>query len=239
MIATKIENTLRRRLYDIFLREYTESFESEKVRIEIIRCIERTALFTGSQWIMPDRFLITVSEKLCLSQSDTQTLKMRSESIIENYQKDSGYNRINELHIDVILKTAAKTSIEVSGWITLPEGNPEYFIAALRNCEELNRPVTFLDVVCGETYLVGRSNRADIRIQHPFISYEHAQVIINKWGETAVCDLHSVNGTFVNGKRLLSHRIIPADLPVSIVFGGVYELYIRLKASLFCTGKRC
>lgn len=49
---------------------------------------------------------------------------------------------------------------------------------------------------------VGRSPKNDIVFDHSSISRHHLQLIFHDNGKVEVVDLNSVNGTFVNGKRI-------------------------------------
>ena len=52
-------------------------------------------------------------------------------------------------------------------------------------------------------YLLGKSTTADVVLDNPYISREHAQVFVDK-GRFRIRDLGSTNGTFVNGVRVES-----------------------------------
>ena len=58
--------------------------------------------------------------------------------------------------------------------------------------------------------LVGRGEGADIAIEQPLVSREHARLI---WEDDAfvVLDLGSTNQTRVNGERVLRARLAPGD----------------------------
>jgi len=57
---------------------------------------------------------------------------------------------------------------------------------------------------------IGRSNENDLCIESPFISRQHAAIFRNG-GETAVVDLDSKNGTFVNSQRVQVQTISDQD----------------------------
>jgi pSer/pThr/pTyr-binding forkhead associated (FHA) protein len=50
--------------------------------------------------------------------------------------------------------------------------------------------------------VIGRANGCDIHLDDPFVSRRHARVITSEIG-TAIQDLGSSNGVFVNGRRSL------------------------------------
>ncbi|MEE4299308.1 MAG: FHA domain-containing protein [Pseudomonadales bacterium] len=65
-------------------------------------------------------------------------------------------------------------------------------------------------VVSGDV-IVGRSRRADLRIDEGYISRRHARLWLEA-GRLMVEDLGSANGTFLNGERLATrHCLLPGD----------------------------
>ena len=60
------------------------------------------------------------------------------------------------------------------------------------------------------TSIIGRSEKADVRISQPAVSNEHARIINGPLG-FEVEDMGSVNGTFVNGARIARARLQKGD----------------------------
>jgi pSer/pThr/pTyr-binding forkhead associated (FHA) protein len=56
-----------------------------------------------------------------------------------------------------------------------------------------------------ESYVLGKSARADILIDNPYASRRHAEIYWEK-GVFRIRDLDSKNGTFINGTPLKSHE---------------------------------
>lgn len=50
--------------------------------------------------------------------------------------------------------------------------------------------------------IIGRSSTANIRLEDPLVSREHARLAVLPDGSVSVEDLHSTNGIFVNGTRI-------------------------------------
>jgi pSer/pThr/pTyr-binding forkhead associated (FHA) protein/uncharacterized protein involved in exopolysaccharide biosynthesis len=67
------------------------------------------------------------------------------------------------------------------------------------------------------TVVLGRSDRADIRIQHPSVSAEHARIINTALG-FELQDLSSTNGTFIGAQRVMRARLNSGD---RVVLGTV------------------
>jgi adenylate cyclase len=66
--------------------------------------------------------------------------------------------------------------------------------------------------------VVGRAPTSDLAIIDPTISRRHAEVQVDDAGDVEVRDLGSSNGTFVNGTRVESAKLVPGDL---VTFGKV------------------
>lgn len=71
---------------------------------------------------------------------------------------------------------------------------------------------------------LGRRPYNDIVMDHLAVSGEHAAFLLHDDGGVELLDLHSTNGSYVNGKAIDSARVGPADL-IEI---GRYQ--IRIKA---------
>jgi DNA-binding NtrC family response regulator/pSer/pThr/pTyr-binding forkhead associated (FHA) protein len=63
--------------------------------------------------------------------------------------------------------------------------------------------------------LVGRADAADLRIEDPSASRMHAKIVLIG-GEARVADLKSQNGTFVNGERVTSPRVLSSGDTIAI-----------------------
>ena len=62
----------------------------------------------------------------------------------------------------------------------------------------------------GETKTIGRSNQADVVVEDPSLSRQHARVTVTKDGATIIEDLGSTNGIFVNGVKKTTVKWRPA-----------------------------
>jgi pSer/pThr/pTyr-binding forkhead associated (FHA) protein len=58
---------------------------------------------------------------------------------------------------------------------------------------------------------IGRLVANDICLEDPFVSRWHC-VISNEDGQYVIEDLHSTNGTYVNGERINAHALAEGDL---------------------------
>ncbi len=72
---------------------------------------------------------------------------------------------------------------------------------------------------------VGRSGANDIHISSAFVSRFHA-LLVNEGGANYVVDLHSTNGTYVNGERVTRRRLRAGDVI------GLEEFTLRYRAAV-------
>ena len=83
--------------------------------------------------------------------------------------------------------------------------------------------------IAGEI-LIGRGAHCDLRLDDPFVSSEHAQIIVRNEGTTYV-DLGSTNGSRVNGENVRA--------PVTLFDGDVVQLgSVRLRYAATINGDR-
>ncbi|MEM6507564.1 MAG: FHA domain-containing protein, partial [Planctomycetota bacterium] len=62
----------------------------------------------------------------------------------------------------------------------------------------------------GEQITIGRSSSADIRLNRPTVSRQHARLTIQN-GNCVLTDLDSTSGTTLNGKPVTQSRLWPGD----------------------------
>lgn len=64
-------------------------------------------------------------------------------------------------------------------------------------------------------WLIGREDSVDICLaSDPTVSSKHARIILQKDNKLALEDLHSLNGTFLNGERVRKGKLRPGDTVV-------------------------
>ncbi len=75
----------------------------------------------------------------------------------------------------------------------------------------------------GAEQVIGRSVDADVQLQGPNISRQHARVFRDAMGQWMIRDLESRNGTFLNGQRVAERSLIVGDV---FRIGG-YRLQVK------------
>ncbi len=83
--------------------------------------------------------------------------------------------------------------------------------------------------LAGDHVRLGRNAANDIVIDNSWISSFHAEFRLSPDGMTEVRDLHSSNGTSVNGRRIESARLSPGD---TVVFGQLEATFDPLPENL-------
>ena len=79
----------------------------------------------------------------------------------------------------------------------------------LRTAE--SEPEKTFRVMPGGIRTVGRSTGADFIVDAPLVSRVHCRLTALPDGGLEVRDLESTNGTFVNGQRVQTARVLPGD----------------------------
>ncbi|GAG27746.1 unnamed protein product, partial [marine sediment metagenome] len=76
--------------------------------------------------------------------------------------------------------------------------------------------------------VIGRGPENDIRFDHPTVSWMHARITRRGTdGDYVIEDLGSTNGTFVNGERVVSPRLLRRD---DVIHVGPYKMTYRPEA---------
>jgi len=78
------------------------------------------------------------------------------------------------------------------------------------------------------TVVLGRSSSCELRLHDVDTSRQHAEIVCDAKGGV-LRDLSSTNGTFVNGERIDSHRLVPGD---RIQIGANAIAFVMLEGGL-------
>ncbi|MBU0479707.1 MAG: FHA domain-containing protein [Proteobacteria bacterium] len=70
------------------------------------------------------------------------------------------------------------------------------------------KPVHRFIVYVGKPMVIGRTEEADVTLDNPSISREHAVVEVDKKGCAYITDKGSTNGTIVNGRKITERTLI-------------------------------
>jgi hypothetical protein len=69
------------------------------------------------------------------------------------------------------------------------------------------------EVVCmeGDSFTIGRSPQSDLFLDDVTVSRHHARIVVDEEDGFFVEDLNSLNGTYVNRKRIERHQLFDGD----------------------------
>ena len=70
---------------------------------------------------------------------------------------------------------------------------------------------TTFRLLAQSTKTIGRATGADFIIDKSLVSRVHCRLQVNVSGDLDVTDIGSTNGTFVNGTRVTTARLVPGD----------------------------
>jgi pSer/pThr/pTyr-binding forkhead associated (FHA) protein len=72
-------------------------------------------------------------------------------------------------------------------------------------------PEKVFRILDGEIRTVGRATGADFVVDAPLVSRIHCRLTALTDGALELTDLASTNGTFLNGRRIATARLVPGD----------------------------
>ncbi len=127
----------------------------------------------------------------------------------EPRQSQNGYNSLKQPQFDHRSQGSESSGLSAELLIELPNGSMRRF------------------KVFSPAVMIGRTQSADINIEYPAISRQHARLVqVNAafW----LMDLGSTNGTMVNGKYIESIRLTDGDL-ITLGADGEEPIYITIR----------
>ena len=87
-----------------------------------------------------------------------------------------------------------------------------------------------LETIESDSFIIGRSSKADIVVPHEGMSRQHCQIeVVN--GDIFVTDLGSTNGVLIDGHKIEPHKKIHYQTYLSLSFGAVSSLQIQTEDS--------
>jgi len=222
MIATRIDNSLRDRLFGLFLKSDGTAAEDFWKRL-LMRSIEDNTV----SGIAPDRFVINIPTGMIESSEQFELIRRNAAGIINKYCLEMEYkqNQITSVELNVISK--GRHYPEVFSYITRVAHAQNGVIAEIFDTSaEKRRIVGHLLLEGKRKYIIGRSDKSGICLEHRYISGHHAIVSVGSGG-VVVRDLNSTNGTIVNGRRLEPNCSYTVSLPASVTIGKVFQLTLK------------
>lgn len=239
MITTRIENRLRHRFYGLFWKRFNP-LATEVWKVKLTQCIEQNVQFNGMRYSMPDRYLVTLEPGMLVTDEEKQIFARKIKDFISDYANESGYKIMNDVRIDFITKeTKYSTGVTFFGWVSNIHESVGNIDAIVYNIERKDEIIKFISLSVQNKYLIGRADTAKIMLNHHHISHNHAQLIVDEFCTVYVRDLRSLNGTYLQGKRLEPHKLYPLKLPSTMCIGGIYEIVIRSKSGRTMNNAKC
>ena len=90
-------------------------------------------------------------------------------------------------------------------------------------CCEASSPIPVNLTNDGKEIIIGRYRSCDLRLVHNSVSRRHASISVDN-KKLFIRDLHSSNGTYLNGKKLFDEKELAVDDSIQI---GPFEIHLR------------
>jgi FhaA, N-terminal domain/FHA domain len=206
-----------RRIEEMVNRPFARAFKAEVQPVEIAsalqrECDDRAAIVARGRTMVPNAFTVALGE------SDHERLSVYAEALgselaamVREHADEQGYAFIGPVTVaferDVELPTgrfqvrsaatAGATANESA--TSVPSGGSGTalpWVEVGSTTYALSRPVT----------RIGRGSDADLRIDDPGISRNHAE-LRRSGGDVTIVDLGSTNGIVINGRRVDQERL--------------------------------
>jgi pSer/pThr/pTyr-binding forkhead associated (FHA) protein len=78
--------------------------------------------------------------------------------------------------------------------------------------------------ISGKEFLIGRGNDCDLRLRDPNISRHHCMIRVRP-DEVTLFDLGSINGSYVNGARVITQIVLQSGDEIRL---GEYRFFLDL-----------
>ncbi len=202
-----------------FGRLFRSSVRPVEIGRRLIREIDanRTVDVRGHT-IVPNDFTVVLSESDYEQFADIHdTLCAELAEAARDHAHDEGYTFIGHVHVEVIIDEGYRTgSFTIEARLRESSGGTGPGSLVLPTGERL--------VLSEATITIGRTPESTIVLADPNASRHHAEIKPVGTGFT-VFDLHSTNGTRVNGMRISQHELAHGD---TVTIGNTV---IRFEAS--------
>jgi hypothetical protein len=205
-----------RRIEEMVNRPFARAFKAEVQPVEIAsalqrECDDRAAIVARGRTMVPNAFTVALGD------SDHERLSLYAEALgselaamVREHAEEQGYAFIGPVSVaferDDDLPTgrfqvrsaavAGATANESATQVPAGSGTALPWVEVGSTTYALSRPVT----------RIGRGAEADLRIDDPGISREHAE-LRRSGGDVTIVDLGSTNGIVVNGRRVDQERL--------------------------------
>jgi hypothetical protein len=212
---SRIEQACATFIERAFARTFPSDLEPAQIARKLVTTMGANARSLDGGQNVPGRYLVRMHPE------DYARLQRHSEYLIKEWMQvlSDTARRVNTSFEEPL-------EIRMCADETLPAGAVEIDCAPAdseeRHAEPPRQPNRFRLRIVGEmpagavyaldaALHVGRGDEADVQLLDPAVSRRHA-VIAPDDGHATVRDLGSTNGTYVNGKRVATAKLMPGDV---------------------------
>lgn len=164
-------------------------------------------------------FLFSTNHQVFFCDTSRHGSKINNQPIHNNTQpvKSGDILKIGTYEILVELVSGSSTNSMLTQAITtngMEEGATKMIQIPLSK-NNWEKPVELIDLNNRTSLTIGRDSSNDLQINHPAVSRFHAEIKFSN-NEWILIDFHSINGTFLNGKRITGKQAIPIGSTIQI-----------------------
>lgn len=201
-----------RRIEELVNRPFARAFKAEVQPVEIAsalqrECDDRAAIVARGRTMVPNAFTVELGpsdhERLSVYE---QTLADELAEMVRDHAREQGYAFIGPVTVSFVREQELETGrFRVVGTAIAGSSAEQPDPQAIQRSPwfevgELSFPLT------RATTRIGRGSDADLRIDDPGISRNHAEVRVSG-GDVTITDLGSTNGIVVDGHRVPQARL--------------------------------
>ena len=232
-VLDRFEKGIERAVNSAFAKAFRSEVQPVEVASALCReCDDRVAVVGRGRSLVPNSFVVELSESDFERVGEWQdALAEELQAVVADHARQQGYSFVGEIRVGFEHADDLDTGVfRVRSSMTKPEAGPpgapggpllprpeaEALPTAPPPTAVAAPPPTSpsLDIdghvyrLTGPVTVLGRSSEADIALDDPGISRRHAEIQLGN-GQALLVDLHSTNGTFVDGERV--QRAVLAD----------------------------
>ncbi len=201
MVLRAVENRLERLFERTFSRSFSSGLQPVEIATRIVREIDLTRQLSAEGPLSPNDIKVWLGPRDAARFDGFQAALVRElEETVRQHALAEGYNFVGPVAVHVFVDDDVRVgAVAVETAFVGGEREPRLLLDDGRSFVIAEKPL-----------IVGRSPVVPVVINDANVSRQHAEF----WRTTdgvAVRDLHSTNGTFVNGHRVSAVSLSPRD----------------------------